>query len=235
MKGSFRTRGPRSRGQRSEDLLDVFNIGAASKVESYEIASYESLVGAARDLKLRKAVQLLSQNLKEEQQTLKKMQAFSNHLFQLTRLGFVNCYLVRENDGFTLIDTGMSGQAQPIIEAAQKLGLPIVRIVLTHAHVDHVGSLDALHEALLDTQVAISERDARFLTGDQSLDLTEPQVPLRGGYPVCKTKPTLLLHAAERQTGSLQPAAYGPTGRSARSEASHQASWHASLSARLLL
>jgi glyoxylase-like metal-dependent hydrolase (beta-lactamase superfamily II) len=127
-----------------------------------------------------------------------KVTAYSNTLFQLTRLGFVNCYLVREEDGFTLIDTGMSGQAQQIIQSAQKLGLPIVRIVLTHAHVDHVGSLDALHEALPNAQVAISERDARFLSGDQSLDPSEPQVPLRGGYPVCQTKPTLLLHEGDR-------------------------------------
>src|SRR5207244_12660350 len=94
-----------------------------------------------------------------------KVTAYSNNLFQLTRLGFVNCYLVREEDGLTLIDTGMSGQAQSIIQAAQQLGLPIVRIVLTHAHTDHVGSLDALHETLPDAQVAISARDARFLSG----------------------------------------------------------------------
>jgi glyoxylase-like metal-dependent hydrolase (beta-lactamase superfamily II) len=110
---------------------------------------------------------------------------------------------VREEDGFTLIDTGMSGQAQPLIQAAQQLGLPVVRILLTHAHVDHVGSLDALHEALPNAQVAISERDARFLSGDQSLDPTEPQVPLRGSYTVRKTKPTLLLHEGDR-IGSLE-------------------------------
>src|SRR5437660_3514146 len=132
-----------------------------------------------------------------------KVTAFSNNLFQLTRLGFVNCYLVREDDGFTLIDTGMSGQAQAIMREAQKLGLPIVRIVLTHAHVDHVGSLDALHDALPNAQVAISERDARFLSGDKSLDPSEPQVRLRGGYTVCKTKPTLLLHEGDR-VGSLE-------------------------------
>jgi glyoxylase-like metal-dependent hydrolase (beta-lactamase superfamily II) len=132
-----------------------------------------------------------------------KVTAYSNPLFQLTRLGFINCYLVREEDGFTLIDTGMSGQAQPLIQAAQQLGLPVVRILLTHAHVDHVGSLDALHEALPNAQVAISERDARFLSGDQSLDPTEPQVPLRGSYTVRKTKPTLLLHEGDR-IGSLE-------------------------------
>lgn len=132
-----------------------------------------------------------------------KVTKISENLFQLTHLGFVNCYLVREDDGFTLIDTADSGQAQPIMQAAEKLGLPIVRILLTHAHVDHVGSLDALHVALPKAQVGISERDARFLRGDNSLDADEPQVRLRGGYVVCKTVPELLLHAGER-VGSLE-------------------------------
>lgn len=132
-----------------------------------------------------------------------KVTACSSNLFQLTHLVAFNCYLVREDDGFTLIDTNMSGQAQAILKEARQLGLPIVRILLTHAHIDHVGSLDGLHEALPNAQVAISERDARFLTGDKSLDPSEPQVPLRGGYPVCKTKPTLLLHEGDR-IGSLE-------------------------------
>src|SRR5438128_93311 len=132
-----------------------------------------------------------------------KVTSTTNNLIQLTHLVAFNCYLLREDDGFTLIDTNMSGQAQAIIQAAQKLGLPIVRIVLTHAHVDHVGSLDALHAALPHAQTAISERDARFLSGDKSLDPSEPQVPLRGGYPVCRTAPTLLLHEGDR-IGSLE-------------------------------
>lgn len=132
-----------------------------------------------------------------------KLTASTNNLFQLTHLGAINCYLVREDDGFTLIDTADSGQTQPIMQGAHELGLPIVRIVLTHSHVDHVGSLDALHAALPQAQVAISERDARFLSGDKSLDPSEPQVPLRGGYPVCQTKPTLLLHEGDR-IGSLE-------------------------------
>ncbi len=127
----------------------------------------------------------------------------SNNLFQLTHLGAINCYLVREIDGFTLIDTADSGQAPAIVQEASRLDLPILRILLTHAHVDHVGSLDALHAALPDAQVAISERDARFLSGDKSLDPSEPQVPLRGGYPLCTTKPTSLLHDGDR-IGSLQ-------------------------------
>lgn len=133
-----------------------------------------------------------------------KATASSNHLYKLTHLGAINCYLVREDDGFTLIDTAWpSSQAQAIIQEANKLGLPIVRIVLTHAHIDHVGSLDALHDSLPNAQVAISERDARFLSGDQSLDPSEPQEHLRGSYTVCQTKPALLLHEGDR-IGSLE-------------------------------
>jgi ferritin-like metal-binding protein YciE len=64
----------------SEDLLDIFNVAAATKVERYEISAYESLTRLAREMSHRKAVQLLSQNLKEEQQTLKKMEAFGKKL-----------------------------------------------------------------------------------------------------------------------------------------------------------
>jgi len=119
-----------------------------------------------------------------------KTTAHAKYLFQLSRLAFVNCYLVREDDGFTLVDTGLSGSARQILNAAQALGAPIVRIALTHAHVDHVGSLDALHQRLPEAEVLISPRDARFLTGDHNLDAGEPQVRLRGGYPICTTKPT---------------------------------------------
>jgi len=64
----------------SEDLVDIFNAGAACKVESYEIANYTSLINLAQQMGHTKAVKLLSQNLKEEQQTLKKMEGFVKKL-----------------------------------------------------------------------------------------------------------------------------------------------------------
>ncbi|GCE16823.1 MBL fold metallo-hydrolase [Dictyobacter kobayashii] len=131
-----------------------------------------------------------------------KVTASGHNLFQLTHLGAINCYLVREDDGFTLIDTAWpENQAQAIMAEVKKLGLPIVRILLTHDHIDHVGSLDALHAALPDVPVAISEREARLMTGDLSLDPSEPQDKKLGNYP-CTTKPTFLLHDGDR-IGSL--------------------------------
>lgn len=132
-----------------------------------------------------------------------KSTTYGKNLIRLNRLGFVNCYLVREEDGFTLVDAAISGCGKPILQAAQKAGLPIVRIVLTHAHIDHVGALDELHDLLPEVPVAITERDARFLSGDKSLDADEPVDKLRGGYPIVKTKPTQLLHEGDR-IGSLE-------------------------------
>jgi ferritin-like metal-binding protein YciE len=64
----------------ADDIMDIFNVGAAEKVESYEICAYQSLINLAGLMGHTKAARLLNQNLKEEQQTLKKMQAFSKKL-----------------------------------------------------------------------------------------------------------------------------------------------------------
>lgn len=64
----------------SDDLIDIFNVGAASKVEHYEIAAYNSLINLAQQMDHKKAMKLLNQNLKEEQQTLKKMEGFLKKL-----------------------------------------------------------------------------------------------------------------------------------------------------------
>ena len=66
---------------------------------------------------------------------------------RITRFGFVNAYLVREDDGLTVVDTMLWAGAKPILAAADQLGAPIVRIALTHAHGDHIGSLDDLARA----------------------------------------------------------------------------------------
>lgn len=134
-----------------------------------------------------------------------RITSYGQHLTQLTQFPGIfpiNAYLVREDDGFTLIDTQFSN-APKILAAAQSFNTPIKRILLTHAHSDHVGSLDALHAALPDAEVMISARDARFLTGDMSLDADEPQTKLRGGYVTVSTRPTRLLTPGDR-VGSLE-------------------------------
>jgi glyoxylase-like metal-dependent hydrolase (beta-lactamase superfamily II) len=128
-----------------------------------------------------------------------KATPITDHLTQLTRAHFVNAYLVREEDGLTLVDTTMSGAADDLIAAAQAAGAPIVRIALTHGHGDHLGSLDVLKERLGDSvQVLMPELDARIHAGEK---IVEGKLP--GAWPTVKTTPDVRLNAGDR-VGSLE-------------------------------
>jgi len=105
---------------------------------------------------------------------------------------------VREEDGFTLVDTTMRA-AEPLIEAADQANGSIRRIALTHGHGDHVGSLDALNERLgSDVEVLMPELDARIHAGEE---VVAGKVP--GSWPALQTKPDTLLHPGDR-VGSLE-------------------------------
>ena len=122
---------------------------------------------------------------------------------RISRIGMVNAYLVREDDGLTLIDALLPRSAKPVLAAAQKAGAQIVRIALTHAHGDHIGSLDELAGKLGEVEVLIGAREARLLSKDKSLDPGEPHDKLRGSYPGAQTRPTRMLSAGDR-VGSLE-------------------------------
>jgi glyoxylase-like metal-dependent hydrolase (beta-lactamase superfamily II) len=122
---------------------------------------------------------------------------------RICQFGAINAYLVQEDDGLTLVDTLMSGGAKKILAAAETIGAPIVRIALTHAHGDHIGSLDKLAAALPGVEVLISARDARLLAKDRTMDPGEPGSKLRGSYPGARTRPTATFAAGAR-VGSLE-------------------------------
>lgn len=125
------------------------------------------------------------------------------HLHRISRFALVNAYLVEEDDGLTLVDTAMMA-SKPILAAAEKLGKPIVRIALTHAHADHIGSLDALKAALPDVEVSISLRDAPFLAKDMTQSAEEAKDgKFKGGFPGASTRPDRLLQPGDR-VGSLE-------------------------------
>jgi glyoxylase-like metal-dependent hydrolase (beta-lactamase superfamily II) len=118
---------------------------------------------------------------------------------QLTRMRFVNAFLVREDDGITLVDTTVGRTADALIAAAQRAGAPIRRIALTHGHGDHVGSLDALRQRLGDSvEVLMPELDARIHAGEK---VVEGKLP--GSWPKITTVPDVRLQAGDR-VGSLE-------------------------------
>ncbi|WP_242144003.1 MULTISPECIES: MBL fold metallo-hydrolase [unclassified Bacillus cereus group] len=130
-----------------------------------------------------------------------------NNIYQLAflpNLFPVNCYLVEESDGLTLIDAALPYCAKGILQAAERIGKPITNIVLTHAHDDHVGALDALKRVLTDVPVFISKRDARLMAGDMTLEQEEPNTPIKGSVSTkIKTRADILLEDGQ-QIGSLQ-------------------------------
>ncbi|GLI10701.1 MBL fold metallo-hydrolase [Paenibacillus tyrfis] len=102
--------------------------------------------------------------------------------------------------------------AKGILQAAQTIGKPITRIVLTHAHDDHIGALDKLKQALPGVPVHISARDARLLAGDVTLDPGEPNTPIRGGVPKnVRTCADVMLQDGDRIGSLLAVAAPGHT------------------------
>lgn len=136
-----------------------------------------------------------------------KSTAYGERLVQLTRYPRVfpvNVYLVREEDGFTLVDTGLSGSEEAYLAVARQLGGEIRRIALTHAHGDHIGSLDALREALPEAEVLVPEREASFLRGDLDLTPEEQRLgELKGWWTVAETEPTGEITAGDL-VGSLE-------------------------------
>lgn len=98
---------------------------------------------------------------------------------RLAQFGLINTYLVPEPDGLTLIDAGISGMEHRVNRAAARLGLPVRRVALTHAHSDHVGSIDALAAHWPELELLVGAADAPLLA-DQGVR-TPPTRLLRGG------------------------------------------------------
>ena len=79
-----------------------------------------------------------------------------------------NVYLLL-GDLLTLVDTGMPGSEETILGYLEGLGLDagdLARIVITHHHLDHVGSLAAL-KARTCAQVLAHPGDAPYISGEQ--------------------------------------------------------------------
>lgn len=105
-----------------------------------------------------------------------------------------NCYLVSSpaTDDCWIIDASFDPQV--LIERIRGAGLRPVRIILTHAHMDHIAGLDDLRKAFGAVPVSIHEAEAGFLA--------EPELNLSAGYgfPFSTSGPDETLKGGERLT-----------------------------------
>jgi ferritin-like metal-binding protein YciE len=78
MEGLIKEKKAFMREKPSEELLEFYNVGAAQKVERYEITAYENLIDMAEKLGISDVVDLLEQNLQEEETTLNRLKAIAS-------------------------------------------------------------------------------------------------------------------------------------------------------------
>ena len=80
------------------------------------------------------------------------------------RLGMTNCFLLR-GDGAVLVDTGIPHKRRAFARALARLGVEpsaVRLIVMTHGHLDHVGSARAI-SVLTGAPIAMREPDSGWL------------------------------------------------------------------------
>ena len=93
----------------------------------------------------------------------------TSHVYQFSRLRGMgiwgaNVFLL-VNDTLTLVDTGFKGRSVHILKEVERLGYSptdITRIVITHHHADHVGSLAAM-KAVTKAKVIAHPADAPYI------------------------------------------------------------------------
>lgn len=130
----------------------------------------------------------------------------------LPKLFPMNCYFVEEEDGLTLIDACMPAMGKSIRAAIERTGKPLKRMLLTHAHADHIGAVPSLKQAFPDARIGISRRDAALLRGDRALLPGEAKSPVRGGVPkTAPFEPDFLMDDGDRVGSLLAVATPGHT------------------------
>ena len=84
----------------------------------------------------------------------------------LISAGRANAYLLTGED-LSLVDTGMPGEEESVIRGIRKIGRKpgeISHILITHAHMDHMGSLGALKKAS-GAMVVASGKEVDYVKG----------------------------------------------------------------------
>lgn len=90
-------------------------------------------------------------------------------IYLIPRVRGANAYLVKGDEGITVVDTGLPGSAGKIVDYVQSIGYyhsDVNTIILTHSDIDHAGSAARLKEET-HAKVAIHEADAPRLSREK--------------------------------------------------------------------
>ncbi|WP_308722262.1 MBL fold metallo-hydrolase [Paenibacillus polysaccharolyticus] len=108
--------------------------------------------------------------------------------------------LLQDEDGYTLVDTGMIGQFAELQSALEELNVPlsdIKRVIVTHQDIDHIGNLGALLDAIPGLEVWAHADEIPYLTGAKPLIKFTPERRAMLPAPVLALADQLLMQLPE--------------------------------------
>lgn len=91
----------------------------------------------------------------------------------------VNIFAIEDDDGWTLVDTGIPSSPKRIQAALKGLGIVpevVTTIYLTHHHLDHIGGLPAMGSWASDAEVVAPEHEAEIIAGKRPADMSSNSV-----------------------------------------------------------
>ncbi|QYJ15953.1 Hydroxyacylglutathione hydrolase [Rubrobacter xylanophilus DSM 9941] len=85
----------------------------------------------------------------------------------------ISVLLIEEDDGWTLVDTGVASSVPRIGEVLSALGPGfdgLRRVFLTHQHTDHTGGLEGILERAPEAEIWAPEHEAEVISGRRGYD-----------------------------------------------------------------
>lgn len=108
--------------------------------------------------------------------------------------------MLRDEDGITLVDTGMIGQFVGLESALEQEGVQLAdikRIILTHQDIDHIGNLGALLDAIPGLEVWAHADEVPYIKGEKPLIKFTPERRAMLSAPVLAQADQLLSQLPE--------------------------------------